>query len=325
MMVSLEQIYEPVKDDLVQVDKAIEAAVDIESGFVSSLLGHVLKGGGKRMRPVITLLAAKFHTYDLDTLVHQAAAVEVLHTATLVHDDAIDRSATRRGKVTVSAGWGDSRAILLGDYLLAKAAELCAMTENPHVVRLCARTLMIISSGELEQSAFTFDLGQAKSQYYRWIAAKTAALFAMAAESVGVLSGAPEKEVAMLKDYGQNLGMAFQVIDDILDFSGDETLMGKPTGEDLRQGVITLPGILYIEKNHSDSLVKEIFEIVASRDTGKLRELTSRIRESPHIAESHKIAESYSGKARRALAGMPDGKPRKCLTDLVDYALERKK
>lgn len=324
-MVQLDSIYEPVLEALKLVDRTIEEVVEVERGFMSKLLEHVLKGGGKRMRPVITLLAGKFHTYNLDLLVPQAAAVEVLHTATLVHDDTIDRSKTRRGKVTISAGWGDARAILLGDYLLAKAAELCAMTGNVRVMRLCAQTLMTISSGELEQSAFIFDLSKAKDQYYRWIGAKTAALFGMAAESGGILSGAPENEITALREYGRNLGIAFQIVDDILDFVGDEMEMGKPTGEDLRQCVVTLPAILYLENNYNGKMKKDIIDIVVNRNERKLRLLTRKVRESPFVHECSGIAAGYSNLARKALDGMPDGVPKRNLLALVDWALERKK
>ncbi|MEW6141688.1 MAG: polyprenyl synthetase family protein [Chloroflexota bacterium] len=324
-MERLDSIYEPVLEALKLVDRTIEEVVEVEGGFISKLLGHVLKSGGKRMRPVITLLAGKFHNYNLNLLVPQAAAVEVLHTATLVHDDTIDRSKTRRGKATISAAWGDARAILLGDYLLAKAAELCAMTESARVVRLCAQTLMVISGGELEQSAFTFRLSEAKDQYYRWIEAKTAALFGMAAESGGILSGAPENEIAALREYGRNLGMAFQIVDDILDFAGNEAEMGKPTGEDLRQGVVTLPAILYLQKNYGDSIAKDVVKVLNKKDERMLKLLTKRVRESPFIGECFEIAANYSKLAREALGVMPDTGPKRNLMNLVDWALERKK
>lgn len=324
-MVRLDNIYAPVLDGLKLVDRMIESAVDTGSPFVSQLLGHVLKGGGKRIRPTITLLAGKLYCYDLDLLAPQAAAVEVLHTATLVHDDIIDRSATRRGRMTVSAGWGDARAILLGDYLLAKAAELCAMTGNCRVIRLCTQTLMTISAGELEQSAFTFDLSKAREQYYRWIGAKTAALFSMAAESGSILSGAGEAEITALKEYGFNLGMAFQIIDDVLDFAGDEVEMGKPTGEDLRQGVVTLPAILYLENNYSSTLMDNVIEIVSRRDEDRLKLLAKKVRESPYIKQCSEIAADYSGRARQALSIIPDTETKQNLLALVDWALERKK
>jgi len=249
----------------------------------------------------------------------------LLHTATLVHDDTIDRSSLRRGRATINALWGDSRAILLGDYLFAKAAELCAATESTVVVRLCARTLMTISGGELVQSSFQFDLSRVRDQYFRWIGAKTAALFSMAAESGAVLGGAPEDGVAALRDYGYNLGIAFQIVDDVLDFAGDESEMGKPTGEDLRQGILTLPAILYLERHGDEKLVKTIAAMLEKRDENKLRRAAQKVRASPYIAESSALAADYSNRARKALAGLPGGSARESLLDLVDYALERKK
>ncbi len=251
--------------------------------------------------------------------------MELLHTATLVHDDSIDRSTMRRGKPTISALWGDTRAILLGDYLFAKAAEFCAMTANTRVVKLCARTLMIISGGELEQSAFEFRLEQVREQYFRWISAKTSALFSMAAESGAILSGAPETMVGALRDYGYNLGMAFQIVDDVPDFAGDEAEMGKPTGSDLSHGILTLPAILFLENHSHDGLVKNIAEILKSGDTRRLEAAADRVRNSPFIRQSFEIAADFSARARQALETVPGGTPRRALLDLLDYALERKK
>jgi len=324
-MVDIDRIYAPVQDGLALTEQAIQGIVCKDGSFLAKLLAHILRGGGKRMRPAITLLAGKVYDYNLKTLVCQAAGVETLHTATLVHDDTIDKSSTRRSKVTVNAAWGDARAILLGDYLLAKAAELTAMTENVRVIKLCARTLMTISGGELEQSAFDFNLDRVRDQYFRWIADKTADLFAMAAESGAILGGAPEDSIRALRDYGYNLGIAFQVVDDVLDFAGDEKLMGKPTGEDLRQGIVTLPAILYLEAHRNDKLVMGMASILKSMDLGKLRELTRRVQASPYLKDCSDIAGGYASRAREALKTLPDNQPRQSLLDLVDYALQRNK
>jgi geranylgeranyl pyrophosphate synthase len=326
-LTQLSEILAPVKTGLEKVDEVISGVARSEGGvMLGPLLEHILLGGGgKRLRPAVTLLAGRFGIYDLGRLVDQAAAVEVLHTATLVHDDTIDRARTRRNKPTINAVWGDSRAILLGDYLLAKAAWLCAQTGNTRVVSLCSQTLMVISGGELEQSAITLEVGRLRDQYLRWIAAKTAALFAMAAETGAILGQSPESTVQACRSYGHWLGMAFQVVDDLLDFTGDEAEMGKPAGSDLTQGILTLPAILYLEQHPEDALSGSLKNIIENLDTTRLKAAAARVRRSPCIKEASEVAEDYSEKARRALDVLPDGDAKSSLLDLVDYALTRRK
>jgi geranylgeranyl pyrophosphate synthase len=325
-MPQLSEILAPVRDGLEKVDEVI-GGVAVSGGGVmlGPLLSHILGGGGKRLRPALTLLAGRFGIYDLGRLVDQAAGVEILHTATLVHDDIIDRAGTRRNKPTINAVWGESRAILLGDYLLAKSAELCARTGNTRVVSLCSQTLMIISGGELEQSAITLEVGRLRDQYLHWIAAKTAALFAMAAESGAILGQTPESTVQSCRNYGHWLGMAFQVVDDLLDFTGDEAEIGKPAGSDLTQGILTLPAILYLEQHPEDALSGSLKDIIENLDADKLKAAAERVKNSSCIKEARAVAQGYSEKARRALDGLPDLDAKRSLLDLVDYALTRRK
>jgi geranylgeranyl pyrophosphate synthase len=325
-LAQINEILSPVRDGLDRVEDVIGAVAGSAGGvMLGPLLQHILGGGGKRLRPAITLLAGRFGIYDLGRLVDMASAVEVLHTATLVHDDTIDRAGTRRNRPTINAVWGDSRAILLGDYLLAKSAELCALTGNTRVVSLCARTLMIISGGELEQSAISLEVGRLRDQYLRWIAAKTAALFEMAAESGAILGQCPQNTVEACRQYGHWLGMAFQVVDDLLDFTGDEAEMGKPAGSDLTQGILTLPAILYLEQHPEDAVTGSLKDIIENLDTRKLMAAAERVKKSPCIDEARFVAQDYSEKARRALDGLPDLDARRSMLDLVDYALTRRK
>ncbi len=209
---NLNDIYRLIQDDLEEVERSLEAVADVDSPLLAELLSYALKNGGKRIRPSLTLLAGKFHVYDLALLVPIAAAIEVLHTATLVHDDIVDNSPIRRGKPTVSHAWGENRALLLGDYLFAKAGSLAATTGNLRVIRLFSQALMTISGGELKQTGVTFDLIQAREYYFNWISAKTACLFSTAAESGAILSQSPEHVIEALKNYGHNLGMAFRLL-----------------------------------------------------------------------------------------------------------------
>ena len=190
------------------------------SSKLAELLTHSLKGSGKMIRPALTLLSGKSDNYNLDYLLPMATAVEIMHTATLVHDDAIDSSAVRRGRPTINQAWDDDKAILLGDYLFAKAGELVSTTQNLPVIKLLSQTLMTITSGELAQSFSSFNLEQTRQHYLHRIISKTASLFSLSTESGAILSQSPGKLVKALKEYGYNLGIAFQIVDDIMDFIG---------------------------------------------------------------------------------------------------------
>jgi len=228
----LSQIYAPVQKDLTRVKNRLRSISRIDFPWLSEQLSYVAKGSGKRIRPALTLLAGRFYNYDLKCLLPMAVSVELMHTATLVHDDAIDKSMVRRGKPTINKLWGEETAVLLGDYLFARAGMSVADTYNTRVIRLFSQTLATISSGEINQFLEAFNLEQTRQHYFKRIFSKTASLFSLATESGAILSGAPEKSVKLLKEYGDNLGIAFQIVDDILDFTGTEETLGKPVGSD---------------------------------------------------------------------------------------------
>ena len=318
----LEDIYAPVKEDLTKVEHNLIITAEVDIPFLAQLLRHVLRNGGKRIRPALTLLAGKFYHYEPSLLIPAATGMELLHTATLVHDDIIDSSEVRRGRPTINFLWGGARAILVGDYLFAKAATLMTETENVRVIKLFAQTLATISGGELQHSAANFNLGKSLKYYYQWIEAKTACLFSATAEAGAILSQAPEAVVSALKDYGYNLGIAFQLIDDILDFTGKEAEMGKPVGADLSQGTLTLPTILFLKRYPQDQGVKEIIE---KRDAKGLKQVIERIRQPAIINECFDIASSFCSKAVAALEILPSNEIRQALFNLVEYCLQRQK
>jgi len=320
--VNLSDIYRPIQDDLEKVEQSLEAVADVDSPLLAQLLKYTLKSGGKRIRPTLTLLSGKFHVYDIALLVPMAVAIELLHTATLVHDDIVDNSPVRRGKPTVSRAWGENRALLLGDYLFSKAGSLAATTGNLRVIRLFSQTLMIISGGELKQTGITFDLKQAREQYFNWISAKTACLFSTATESGAILSQASEEMVRALKDYGHNFGIAFQIVDDVLDFIGEEAELGKPVGSDLGEGIVTLPSIIFAESHPEDDLIRKIVE---RRDAESVAMAMKRIRNSPTIAECLALASDFCSRACQALDKLPDNSARQSLLNLATYIIKRRK
>jgi len=318
----LSTIYEPIQEDLNKVGDWLRSVSRVGFFRLSELLGYSLSDG-KGIRPALTLLSGKFYDYNLDYLLPMATAVELLHTATLVHDDAIDKSLVRRGRPTINKVWGEDKAVLLGDYLFAKAGEFAATTGNLQVIKLSAQTIMTISSGELNQAFNAFNLEQTREDYFQRVSRKTASLFSMATESGAILSQAPKKSIEILKSYGYNLGVAFQIVDDILDFIGTEEELGKPVGSDLAQGTLTLPAMFLLERYPEDNPVKKLFQ---SGDKQKNIELAIElIRNSSIVQECYGVASDYCSRACRNLSLLPDNPSRQALIQLADYIIKRKR
>jgi geranylgeranyl pyrophosphate synthase len=319
----LSVINEPVQEDLDKVEDRLRSLGQVDFPHLSELLDYSLKNSGKRIRPVLTLLSGKFYDYNLDNLLLMATAVEVLHTATLIHDDAIDNSLVRRGSPTVYKLWGAEEAVLLGDYLFAEAGALTASTQNLRAIKLFADTLKTISKGELNQAFYAFNLEQGYQQYIQRVSQKTAALFSMTTESGAALSQAPEESIQILTEYGHNLGIAFQIVDDILDFIGTEEELGKPVGSDLAQGTLTLPAIFLLRDYPEDNPVRKLFSNRDGLDNIKLA--IEMIRNSSIIDECYQIASDYCAKGCRNLKLLPVNASRQSLIELADYTVSRKR
>jgi geranylgeranyl pyrophosphate synthase len=318
----LSTIYQPIQEDLTKVVNELRSVGEVGIPWLSELLAYSLKGGGKGIRPALVLLSGKFYHYNLNCLLPMATAVELLHTATLVHDDAIDKSSIRRGRATVYEVWGEDKAMLLGDYLFAKAEEFAVDTGNLRVIKLSAQTLQVISSGELNQAFNIFNLEQTRQHYLQKISSKTASLFSTATESGAILSQAPDESIKVLKDYGHKLGVAFQIVDDILDFIGDEEELGKPIGSDLAQGNLTLPAMLLLERYPEDNPVKRLFQNRDRQENIKLA--IELVRNSSISEECYAIASGYCAEACCNLNLLPDSPSRQALIELADYIIARK-
>lgn len=306
---------------------AVEHRMRSQDGFehhpdLIQALEHLLTAGGKRIRPRLVLLAAEITGADKDAAITLAAAIEMLHTATLVHDDLIDGSLLRRGNPTLNAQWTAGATVLTGDYIFARAAHLASLTQSISLMKQFALTLMTIVNGEATQlfsreDQFSYD------GYLRRIYAKTAALFEISAEGTALL---PEGNVDFqipLRAFGYNLGIAFQVTDDILDFTGDPEKLGKPVANDLRQGLITLPTLLYLEHNHADrKLAHEIQHRQLSEDD--ILDLFASIRESNAIKNSQEKADHYLDLAEQDLGQFPESSARTALHDLIGSLRHRR-
>jgi len=252
-----------------------------------------------------------------------AISIELMHTATLIHDDAIDKSMIRRGKSTVYKVCGLEKTVLLGDYIFAKAGDEVADTHSIRAIKLFCQTLMIISQGELDQARNLFNLYQTREQYLKRIFSKTASLFSLSTESGGILSQSPEGAIGALKDYGCNLGIAFQIIDDILDFTGTEQELGKPGGSDLAQGTLTLPALLLNERYPKENPVKRVFQNRGGYEDIKLA--IEQVRNSDIVEECYKFARGYASRACSDLSPITDTPTLRVLKDLTTYIVERNK
>jgi len=316
-------LLELIQDELAQVEAKLSSVSEAAYAPLAGALHILLDSGGKRLRPALTILASKFHaTSDSGAVIAAGAALEMLHTATLVHDDLIDGTLLRRGSPTLNASWDQASTVLAGDYIFAQAAAFAAETENPRVITLFARTLKTICEGELRQILGQMSWEQPEEEYYDRIFSKTASLFAASAEAGAVLSGADESTVWSLRDYARDLGMAFQIVDDILDFSGDESVMGKPVGSDLRQGILTLP-VFYFAKLHPDRLQRLRQSVENSEGGTGVARAVEMIRESDAIDAARKRAKQFVSQARGSLVTLPDGMARQALSALADFVVER--
>ncbi len=321
----LSEIYVSVQKELTEVEHQFRLIAEAERDIFPDLykmLSHILVGG-KVIRPALNLLSGKFYNYDTTRLITMATASELLHIATLVHDDAIDKSDVRRWRDTINKIWGEEKAILLGDYLFARAGEFVADTESVRAVKLFTQTLATISQGELRQSFDAFKLNLSREGYIQRISRKTASLFSMATQTGAILSQAPEESIEILKEYGYNLGIAFQIVDDVLDFVGSEKEMGKPAGSDLTQGTLSLPSILLLERYPDNNPIKRLFE--SKQDHENTKKAIELVRNSTIIQECYQVASQHRDKACRNLDRLPNESNRRALTELADYVVERKR
>lgn len=317
-------LLEPIRKELEVVEERLRQSVEVDQSRLEGVLRYVLDSGGKRIRPALVILAFKSHNTDeTDRVLPLAAAVELLHTATLVHDDLLDGSLMRRGNPTLNVDLSTGAVILVGDYLFARAADLAAETQSVPVVSIFAQTLMTICGGELKQAFAEGEWRRTKEDYLQSIFSKTASLFAASGESGALLSGAPPATVRALRDYGYNLGMAFQIVDDILDFTGDEEELGKPIGSDLRQGTITLPLLLFLDMHPEVDLLRSIFEEQQGRED-KIRTLVDMVRSSSAIELAREEAQRFTAESKQAVDQLSPSQYRQVMLDLADYLLERR-
>ncbi|GGF75187.1 heptaprenyl diphosphate synthase component 2 [Paenibacillus albidus] len=308
--------------DMDQIEKELYRSVQGDDELLTETSMHLLKAGGKRLRPVFVLMGGKFGTYDLEKLKRVAVPLELIHSASLVHDDVIDDAELRRGEPTVKAKWGDKIAMYTGDYIYAKALVMTTELKNPRIHQILSKAMVEMSIGEMEQIRDFFNSEQSVRHYLRRIRRKTALLIAVSCE-LGALAAEAEPRVArLLYNYGYNVGMAFQIRDDLLDLSGTEKQIGKPPGSDMRQGNITLPVIYSLEDHRlRSSLLEELSFIRAGeRTVGRAIDL---ILSGEGVARSEELATRYINKALAALDQLPNNRTKRNLRDIAFFVTGR--
>jgi geranylgeranyl pyrophosphate synthase len=336
-------ILELVGDDLRKVEQKMRSMGEGAYRPLAQAFLQLLASGGKRLRPALALasydlvqgLAQDAQSRDVDAVeqhraIALAAAVETLHNATLVHDDLIDNALVRRGATTLNAVWDKGPTVLAGDYLFARAAGFAAETGNIRVVQLFAETLRIICEGELRQHFSSRQWEQPQESYYERIFAKTASLFASATRSGAILAGASPAEEEALYQYGRALGMAFQIVDDVLDYTGDESTMGKPVGGDLRQGIVTLPFFYYLQAHPNRpqvvaALAGSSTGVAPSGDGGaaSVEQIVAQVRDSDAISRALGEARGFAIQARASLALFPASPACDALHELAGFVVAR--
>ncbi|MFN8484830.1 MAG: polyprenyl synthetase family protein [Anaerolineae bacterium] len=313
-----------IRDEMARLETKLRDMSDVPYPPLADVLTHLVSAGGKRLRPAVALLVSKVYACDTERALSLAAGLEMLHTATLVHDDLIDQAVLRRGMPTLNTVWTPVATILAGDYMFGRAARYVAETENPRVITLFAEALKTIVGGELQQ-LYNRPVGlPTQDAYFQRIYGKTAALFTTAAEAAGELGAAPPQIVAQLHDYGYNLGMAFQIIDDILDFTGAQAEVGKPVGGDLREGIVTLPVMLYAQDEPDSPFLRRYFAAGVGADRREAVDaLVAAVRQSPAVEAARSVAADFVARANTALAALPDVPARRVLEDIGAYTVVR--
>ena len=290
---------------------------------LQSALTHLINSGGKRVRPIVSLLVGGLVGADLDRTVTLAAAVEMLHTATLVHDDMIDGALLRRGIPTLNSKWSPAATILTGDFIFARAAKLAAEADSVEVMNLFAKTLSTIVNGEITQIFESRGL-VSRDDYFERIYAKTASMFELAAVAPVYLASGGQDEIDALKKFGYHIGMAFQIVDDILDFTSAQSDVGKPVASDLRQGLVTLPALCYIESHPEDGDIKLALNgNGVTKNSEIMDRLVDSIRGSEAIKLAMEEAKDQIASGLKALEILPSGLELSALEDLAHYIVDR--
>jgi octaprenyl-diphosphate synthase len=312
-------------DDMIAVNDLITTRMASEHApRIPEVTAHLVGAGGKRLRPMLTLAAARMCGYDGPFHIHLAATVEFIHTATLLHDDVVDESAQRRGRPTANLLWDNQSSVLVGDYLFSRSFQLMVETGSLRVLDILANASATIAEGEVLQLTAAQDLATGEDTYLQIVRGKTAALFSAATEVGGVIAGAGDAIVQALFDYGDAMGIAFQIVDDLLDYQGQSAATGKNVGDDFRERKLTLPVIKAVAK--ADAEERAFWQRTIEKgvqEDGDLEHALSLLHKHNTLSDTRDQALEWAAKSTAALAPLPDHPVKQMLIDLADYVVER--
>ena len=320
-----QKILTAVEDDLNDIEKALSDNLNPYLDLVSEVAGHLLFSGGKRLRPLLMVLSARICGYTGNYEKTFSTALEYLHTATLLHDDLVDEASLRRGKAVAHSTWGNSITVLVGDYLLARALSISAGTGRLRVIQILAELTENMSQGEVHQLMRKGDINMKEDEYLEVIRRKTAMLFEAACRVSAIIADAPEESEKALADYGYNLGIAFQMADDLFDYTLTTSDFGKEVGADLREGKLTLP-VIHALKNTTNDDKDRMVKIIQDRDFSveDFNTLVQLLDKHGGLAYTHNTAASYIDNAKQALSHFEPSQSKDIMMDIADYALARR-
>ena len=322
---TLSRLFAGIQEDLEFVDATFQERAASGLDILNSASMHALGSPGKRLRTAITLLSGKLNTYRFDKLLPLSVAFEMVHLATLIHDDIVDEAKTRRGKPTVNAVWGDKIAILLGDYYFAKTAGLIADINDNRIDHLFSDTVATVCEGTIMEMMTAGRIDLSVETYYEKIKHKTACLIAACSKGGAIVSQATDEEITLLHDYGMNLGIAFQIIDDILDYTEDQSTIGKPAGNDLRQGMVTLPLIYALQESSQNGHHQQVQHLLSEsvRAEEEIQNTVNWVTQGYGVQRAQVDASAYADKAREALYHFPASPNRDVLDELINFVVKR--
>ena len=323
---TLSRLFTNIQVDLDQVDSTFEERATSGLDILNTASMHALGSPGKRLRTALTLLSGKMKTYRFDKLLPLNVAFEMVHLATLIHDDIVDNATTRRGNPTVNALWGNNIAILLGDYYFAKTAGLIADINDNRIDHLFSDTVATVCEGTIMEMMTAGRIDLTIESYYEKINHKTACLIAACCKGGAIVSQAADEEIELLYTYGLNLGIAFQIIDDILDYTEDQATIGKPAGNDLRQGMVTLPLIYALQEQPRNGQYQVVHRLLngTSQREEDLLSVINWVNEGQGVERSRVDAYNFANKAQAALYHFPVSQNREVLDQLIDFVVARK-
>lgn len=320
-----DRLAQALAEDMAGVNALIRERMSSEHApRIPEVTAHLIEAGGKRLRPMLTLAAARLCGYAGPYHLHLAATVEFIHTATLLHDDVVDESAQRRGRPTANLLWDNKSSVLVGDYLFARSFQLMTETDNMRVLSILSNASAVIAEGEVLQLTAAQDLRTTEDTYLKVIRGKTAALFSAATEVGGVIAGAPEAQVKALFAYGDALGIAFQMVDDLLDYGGSAAVIGKNTGDDFRERKLTLPVIKAVAQ--ADATERAFWSRAIEKGDqreGDLEQAMALMAQHGALEATRAAALSWAGVARDALKALPEHPLREMLDELAEYVVAR--